>query len=476
MIILKTGQSEADVRQILPSLELVVSAHATDAVPQGAGNAASASGKHDLVSKSFSASSVADVVTVGDFAYVIWKPTLSLPRPRARLQRPAVYFTATLKIDSSKKRASRGSGKEYLKPYEPLPDNILEPFQHDRVLSQSNVYLSEMRITKVAPKDPTAEENVKPIRGASKRAYPAVPALFTKIRFSTLPDATIASLHIETSPLIAGTVRVIEVDLTVQDLPVEEITKLTLPLQTRGGDETIFLYKLLSQDRSSSNAQKGSSSPVANISIKADADLDQGSHINLDIDLEIDADISKHDSTPSYTWSRPLKASSHHKSLSVQSVGKPSSGDGNVTDSQATAGIIFTFSCSATTQQDEEFRMFVKCLNRSDRPRRFALVMLQARKPLSRSQSGANDAESDLVAKIFNAPPLARTKKPDVMDIDPDVRIGPLPAGACFETHITFRAMTTGVLDFGTLRIVDLDTRQSVDVRELPDIVGLEHG
>lgn len=474
MIILKTSQIEDDVRRILPNLELVVSAHATDAVPQGAGNAASATGKHDLVSKSFPGSSFVDLVSVGDNAYVVWKPSLPLPRPRARLQRPAIYFTATLKVDPSINRASKESETQYLKSYEPLPENILEPFQHDRVLSNSDVYLSEMRITKVAPKPPNVEGNVKPIRGTSKRAYPAVPALFTKLRFSAMADATIASLHVETSQLIAGTVRILEINFSVQDLLVEQITSLTLPLQTRGGDETIFLYKLSNRAKSLSDTSKDIPNPVVNVSIKADAALDQGSHINLNISWQSEADISKRTSQPSYAWSRPLKATSHHKSLSVQSAGRPPSGDSSVGGKGAEGGIVFTFTCPATIQQNNEFRMSVKCLNRSDRQRRFALVTLQPRKPAASLLSVANDADSDLVAKIFNAPPLTRSATPDVVDIDPDLRIGPLPAGACFETHMSFRAMTSGVLNLGTLRIVDLETRQIVDVQDLPDVVALE--
>lgn len=471
---LKTAQSEDEIRQILPSLELVLSAHATDAVPQGAGNAASASGRHDLASKSFVGSSAVDLVSVGDNAYVIWKPILPLPRPRVRLQRPAIYFTATLKIDASNARASRESEKEYLKPYEPLPDNILEPFQHDRTLCHSNVYLSEMRITKVAPKPPNVEETVKPIRGASKRAYPAVPALFTKIRFSALPNVTIASLHVETSQLIAGTVRISNVALSVKNSAMEEITSPKLPLQTRGGDETVFLYKLFQKGKISSSVPTNAPAPIISVSIQADAALDQGSHISLNISWHTEADISTNVSKPLYAWSRPLKASSHHKSLSIQSIGRPSSRDASSRDSEAAGGIVFTFACPATTTRTEELRMSVKCLNRSDRQRRFALVMLQPRKPLTELMPGVTHAESSLVAKVFNAPPLAQIKTPDVVDLDPDLRIGPLSPGACFETHMTFRAMTTGPLDLGTLRIVDLESRQSVDVRELPDVVALQ--
>lgn len=477
LVVLKTAQSEEELRHLLPNLELVLSAHATDAVPQGAGNAASASGKHDLASKSFSGSSFVTVVSVGDNAYAIWKPILPLSRPRARLQRPAIYFTATLRIDPSVLHNPKENQKEYLKSYEPLPENILEPFQHDPVLRHANVYLSETRITKVAPKPPSVADVVKPIRGASKRAYPAVPALFTMIRFSALPDATIASLHVETSRLIAGTIRLTKVNIGVRDSVVEEITTLPLPMETRGGDETIFLYKLLRKGTLPGNVHKTeSTAPAVEVLIEADVALDQGSNISLNVCWKTDADISTYALKPSYTWSRPLKTSSHHKSLSMQSVVRPSSRDAGVGEGEAKGGVIFTFVCPAAAQQNEEFQMSIKCLNRSDRQRRFALVILQPRKPLVAPLAGVTHAESDLVAKVINAPPLARIRAPDVLDLNPDVRIGPLPSGACFETHMSFRALTTGVLDLGTLRIVDLDSRQRVDVQDLPDVVALEAG
>lgn len=472
LVILKTAQGEAELRHLLPSLELVLSAYATDAVPQGAGNAASASGKHDLVSKSFSGSSFVDLVSVGDNAYVIWKPSLPLSRPNARFQRPAIYFTATIKMGLGNVSHSPKHEKEYLKTYESLPENILEPFQHDPVLCQSNIYLSETRITKIAPKAPIVGSVMKPIRGASKRAYPAVPALFTKIRFSALPDATIVSLHVETSRLIAG-VRILKVDLSVQDSLVEDMTSLALPIQTRGGDETIFLYKLPSKDVLSGSVSIGPA-PVVKALIEADATLDQGSRIDLNMSWTEQAVISTH--APSYTWSRPLKASSHHKSVSVQSMNRPATRDDNTKESEVGRGIVLTLTCPESTQQDEEFGMTVKCVNRSDRHRRFALVMAQPRDLLAVPLSGVTNAESDLVAKIFYAPPLARVKVPDVRDLNPDVRLGPLPPDACFETEMVFRALTTGVLNMGMLRIVDLDSRQTVDVRDLPDIVALEAG
>jgi hypothetical protein len=60
--------------------------------------------------------------------------------------------------------------------------------------------------------------------------------------------------------------------------------------------------------------------------------------------------------------------------------------------------------------------------------------------------------------------------------VNPDLRIGPLPSGATFETDLIIRALDPGILELGPLHIVDLDLRQTVDIHELPDIMVAEGG
>lgn len=473
-MLLKTSASEDEVRGLLPNIELVLGAHATDAVPQGSGNAASAQGKHDLGSKSFPGNSYIDLVATENRTYVIWKPSLHLSRPRARLQRPAIYFTANATISSAGKGMGPISQKEYLKSFEPLPSNVLESLQFEPALHGSKVTLPESRITKVAPKAPHLKDAAKPIRGASKRAFPAVPAIFSKIRYSALPDAMIASLHLETSHIIAGTVTITAVDLDVPNAKVEHLTNVALPLDTRGGDETIILYRIAAAE-SAKTPTSTAGMPVS-ISISAQATLDQGSNITFSITWQAQVDLSQTLPKPVYRWSRPLSTmSGHHRGLSVQSNPSvatmdtlPKAGEGGG------SGITFTFSAPATVYKNAELKLNVHCSNRSGRSRRFGLMMLRPRKSRTTAMSQATTVDADLIANIFNAPLLERIKSSDVHDLNPDVRIGPLPTGACFEAQLKFRVLKTGVLDIGVLRILDLDTRQTVDVRELPDVVALE--
>lgn len=163
-LVLRTSVSEDLARKLLPSLELTISAHATNAVPEGPGNSAAASGKHDIASTKAPATSNVDLVRVKDHTYVIWKPTLHLVRPRVRLQRPAVYFTANLGIKSSTATAAPVSGKQYLPSFEPLPTNVLESLHHDPSLGSSahQIHVSETRVTKVSPSASQLEDTPRP--------------------------------------------------------------------------------------------------------------------------------------------------------------------------------------------------------------------------------------------------------------------------------------------------------------------------
>ena len=468
-MVLKTSATEENVREILPQLDLILAAHATDAVPQGSGNTASASGKHDLNTKTIAAGGFKDIITTAEHTYVVWEPYLHLSRPHARLQRPAIYFTANLATSTQQHELPRRSKEQHLTSFEPLPANVLEPLRLSRAQEAPSLYLSESKITKVAPKPSTPADAVRSIRGATRRAFPVVPALFTRVRYSTLPDAIVASLHLEASHIIAGSIRILKAELSIPGAYVEDITRINLPLETCGGDETILLYKVIT-----SNPPPREQSQVS-ISVKAEVILDQGSHVSLDIDWQAQVDLNHTWQRPLYRWSRPATVSSHHKSLSIQSLGTPSMDIARGRDEVTEGGVTFLFTRGSIVHASSDFKLSVHCNNRSSRSRRFGVMMAQPRKPRLVMQSiTSNNDVSDLVASVFRTTPLERNRPPDILDLNPDVKIGPLPPGACFEAHMSFKALRSGVLDMGTLRIVDLDTRQTIDVKELPNIIALE--
>jgi len=508
-IVLTAVSSENELRHLLPSLEVSLDAHATDAVPQGTGNAASASGKHDITSKAIKGAD-GDIAATGDRIYVVWKSTLHLTRPRARLQRPAVYFTANVTLSSVAIASSQQSLTEYLIPYEPLPGNVLAALNRTPEFRNENVYLSEDRINKVAPKSVTRDDSVKPIRGASKRAFPTLPALFARIRYIHGPRDVVASLHIETSQVIAGSIAIERVELRVTNtssthheivvthqaalhgeatLPgsthsnqrsLQPVMPVSEPVHLSPGDETVLLYQL---DGFVLNGQKGGW-PSLSISINATVKFDDGKKIQLDMAWQSQCEIPlRKELGKSYQWSRPLSSTAPHQTrlstLSSQRPGsRPGSFDGHQKALHVNSEIIFYFKAPATTKKGDDFSLDVKCINNCQRTRRFCIVPAQVKPTPTihrRQTSVSKRNNADLLTKIFNEPPLEpEPDKIDVQCLTPDVRIGPLPAGACFETQIDFRVTCIGVLNLGIVRVIDLESRQVVDVRDLPDIIAFD--
>ncbi|KAK5120590.1 hypothetical protein LTR85_006246 [Meristemomyces frigidus] len=496
-LVLKTPSGEKEVRELLPGLQIVLAAHATDAVPQGGGNAASASGKQDLTTVTISAAESAKLLRVGQQTYVVWTPTLHIPWPRARLQRPAIYFTANLLMSPETTDQHAKPQTDHLTPYEPLPANVLEPLNFDPAFRGKKIYLSEDRITKVAPSGARTKLNeqvVKPIRGASKRAFPTMPALFTRMKYSAIPDGTVVSLHIESSQVIAGIfdVKCISVHSTrpvdsstalarvgdgsgtstTADSMLQNLTDVTFPVQMQAGDETVLLYHLKSQNVDNA----APSQTTLCVAIQATAALEQGSQIDLDIAFQSQVSPGKSAPERTYNWARPLSASSSQKPRqSTQSDPQPASIVGAGKHENVGSGVTFYLTAPRSTHQGQDMPLNIKCINKSSKPRRFAVLPLHRRSMQATPPAHSSMDDADLVAGIFSAPILQREKAADVFCDTPDVRIGPVPPGACFETEMNFHVvLASGVLDLGTISIVDLDTKQRVDVTELPDVIALE--
>lgn len=50
----------------------------------------------------------------------------------------------------------------------------------------------------------------------------------------------------------------------------------------------------------------------------------------------------------------------------------------------------------------------------------------------------------------------------------------PLAPAACFTTELKFIALASGVLYLDCLRVVDLNTQEATDIKDVPDIVAVE--
>lgn len=54
------------------------------------------------------------------------------------------------------------------------------------------------------------------------------------------------------------------------------------------------------------------------------------------------------------------------------------------------------------------------------------------------------------------------------------IAIRPLPPGACHNVQLEFLTLSTGVVGLAAVNIVDLESKETTQVIELPDIMVLE--
>ncbi|KAK5108381.1 hypothetical protein LTR62_008337 [Meristemomyces frigidus] len=476
VLILRTDASSDMLERGLQNLSIDLVAHATDAAPSGAGSAGAATGKHDIASKHINATEGATVLELGDQTYAIWKTTIHLTRPRARLHRPAVYFAATLGPSPAPITTSSERASSILPPYQALPRNVLESLSHAAEFQDKQVYLSEDRMTKVAPAAAAKKDSIKPIRGATKRAYPTVSALFTRIKYSSLPGRMMASLQLETSSAIAGTIDVnhVNVDIAGKDsrLPsvksgkaVSCLTEAGLPLKFGPGDEQVLLYEI-------SDSSEGD---VLAVDAQAIAYLEQGSEIELAISWQAKIDANPILDEITYQWSRPTTTETTETTQQpVRTTSLPAHTKEAKAMHDSDPGMTFFFTAPATVHRGQLFEIEVKCINRSTKPRCFSIQPVRQKlAALSLLTSAATNGE-DKVAGSHDPPLRDERKVADVYYHNTQVKMGPIQSNASCDVQLKLTPSVLGLLDLGRLGIVDVDSDQIVELRDLPDVICFE--
>ncbi|KLJ09841.1 hypothetical protein EMPG_14736 [Blastomyces silverae] len=62
----------------------------------------------------------------------------------------------------------------------------------------------------------------------------------------------------------------------------------------------------------------------------------------------------------------------------------------------------------------------------------------------------------------------------ELICLSTDIRVGPLPPGTCHSTELKLLPLAAGVLHVEAVRLVDLNTNEALDIRDLPDIVSFD--
>lgn len=421
-IVLRSRQTRESVQEWLPRLDLTVTAHATNAVADGTTNVNPATTKHDIATEKLHGADQDAIHVFGPTCNVVWSSVLHISRPRARLQRPTIYFTTTVSLSKHIAEQIKASRPEYMRSYEPSAANVLEALQFTPELSSSNLYLSDQCIKKVAPVI-QHDHSLKVLRGTSKRAFPAMPVLFPRLQSTPLPDCTMTALHIEASQLLAGSLVLQSIQLSLDGMTIERLGE---PRQQsmQPGDELTILYKI----RSGSTSQHHGSRGQAQVSVQAVVASEPDQEVELNISWQLPIDHESSDSIDYHTW---CKIGQDHKIKTDRAVDKQEP-------------VLFNFTAPSKVNAGTLFRLQVQCINHSKRTRNFTIL-----------------PQPDATTLLVHSPV---------------VKLRGVAAGACYEADISYTAAQQGLLDFGRIEVVDVDSQSACYVEELPDVVATQTG
>ncbi|KAK4999648.1 hypothetical protein LTR66_001333 [Elasticomyces elasticus] len=406
---------------------------------------------------------------------IVWKTELSLHRTSTKMQKPAIFFSASAILEPAMQPSSSIPNDDYIPSGVPAPANLLEPLQQDPAFAGRNIYLSASRVAKVMPTAPSKSDILRPLRGATRRSFPIASALIIKPTFSWIGQALLVALSVTVTSFAGSDVCLKEVKATLSEGNVDSLVPvevLGLPRDLPPGSETRLLYRL-SPGEYSPAAGSLMSASVQNLDVTVNAVVlvSERCRPQLQIAWHGKVDLlpptlkSPQPAKPSSLQSQPPEVSSRNSTTAA----RPST----ATD----LGLLINLTSPAETAVGETFTWDVFVINRGSRVRRLALFVIlpnAAAPDVSLStMRGAAKAVLDS-AVLVSMQKRAAKPRTELVDLNADVRVGPLAPGACFNTELRFLALLPGPLHVEAVRVVDLDTKEAVDVKDLPSIVAVK--
>lgn len=441
---------------------------------------------------------------------VVWKISTFLLRPRLRLQNPSVVFSATANLKAPEQIQDQAITDEYLPSQMPSGINLLEAFGDDQELGGVKPRLSALRVSQVKPVTQAARELMRPLKNISRQSVRVYPALNARVRYSrsnttTSNMAVVASLDIDITPFTNCKVTLDKINLTIHGGSVEDLNDasgMSLPLRCLPQDDVTFIYRLLPDEMDATNRTQ---IRTLDISIAATANLTDVCEPKISMHWTTTLDFTP-PLNPGYgNPTQPIQRPHRPAQLSIGSVETlPTVASLAMTRPDALPsvdvttrqqrnssvpdfGVTVTFTGPPPTKPiypGVPFNWSVFIVNRSDRPRKLALMVLPKRRrvetrmtrPASTSHAGLKKdpkvADAVVDENIVHAMQKNSAIEPvDIVSLSTDTRVGPLAPSACYEVELKFMALKVGIIDVEAVRVVDLGTQEHVDIKDLPSII-----
>lgn len=296
-----------------------------------------------------------------------------------------------------------------------------------------------------------------------------------------------------------------KVDVSISGGGVEDlnaVSGLVLPITCLPQDDITFMYRLFPDDLDATNK---SQVRALEISISATAGLSKVCQPQIIMHWATSLDFTPPVNPGFGNPTQPIQRPHRPAQLSIGS----SFGDSPIAQSLAVNRPDALPSVDITTRQQRNsaipdfgvtmtftgpdngspvypgvpFSWSVFIVNRSDRPRKLALMVITKRRRtearITRPPSTGYGSKKDLKVAdavvdeniVYAMQKNSAVDPTEIVCLSTDTRVGPLAPSACYEVELKFMALKTGIVGVEAMRVIDLGTQEHVDIKDLPSIV-----
>lgn len=381
-------------------------------------------------------------------------------RPKLRLQSPIIVFQLSAILRDEKPLEYGLSEDPYLPGGVSASTNLLDSLKHDSVLRGFQSKLSALGLSRIGSVSEEIEFNNHSLKVLPQRNFRAIPPLTARMRHSksSAPCGKLAlfsCLDLETAPFSNHDVIITAIEMNIfEGLAIAlNSTPLKFPMSCRPKDNASFLF-LLTPPHGRSELPNNTSltSITLDISIEATVIISETCRPRIKMRWKTGVDF-----TIALNPSLPGQSSQHKQKTGILPVTAPSdgavnrlenegrsalemadSGESQGTKSASGLGITITFTAPLVVRVGEPFHWDAFLVNRSDIPRRLAILVIPKRKrgdpkghssrPSNSSMGGQKDggiAENFIDENLLYAVQRNTGREPpQIVSLSTDIKIG----------------------------------------------------